>query len=153
MTRAIARHCGSRPRVVIHRSAPDRSSLWEAQLLRLRSRQRVFAREISLEIDSQAVLNARSITPLGGSIESRLRGLGNMPLAELLFADPLWKRLTGPIVLAGRHGLSPPGRVCIWRYHGRHPGNLLVAEYFLPELLTQPRASRGTHSMYMEPPG
>jgi chorismate-pyruvate lyase len=83
------------------------------------------------------VLNARSVTLLGGAIEARLRGLGNLPLAELLFADPLWRRATGPLVLAD-HGQADPGRVCVWRYHGRQPGNLLVAEYFLPALLNRP---------------
>ena len=139
MTRAIASHCGSRPEVLVRSSAPDRPMQWEAKLLELPTRQRVLAREISLQIDGQPVLDARSITAVGSSIEARLSGLGNIPLAELLFADPLWQRIRGPLLLTGSSGR--PGRVCIWRYHGRRPGNLLVAEYFLPALLAQPRMS------------
>ena len=152
MTRAVARHCGSRPQVVVHRSAADRSQLWEAKLLRLEARQRVFAREISLQIDGRSVLDARSVTTAGGAIEARLRGLGNKPLAELLFEDPLWQRLTGPLPLAGRNQQSPPGRVCVWRYRGRQPGTLLVAEYFLPELLARPRTRSGMCPTQQEPP-
>jgi chorismate-pyruvate lyase len=151
MTQAIASHCGGRPQVVVHKSALDRSSLWEAQLLRLKSRQRVFTREISLQVDGRSVLNARSVAVAGGAIEARLRGLGNKPLAELLFEDPLWQRQTGPLGLAGRSGHSPPGRVCVWRYRGRQPGNLLVAEYFLPELLVRPRVPGGRISRHQEP--
>ena len=139
MTRAIARYCGERPRVRVHKSEPDRPERWEADLLRLPSSRPVFCREISLRIQDRDVLQARSVAIIGGSIEPRLRGLGNKPLAELLFVDPLWQREIGPLPLAPRRHRPTPGRVCVWRYHGRRPGLLLVAEYFLPELLNTPR--------------
>lgn len=135
MTRAVADACHQQPQVELRYQGPDRASRWEAVLIGKTSGCRVHAREISLTIAGNPVLLARSITPTGGAVEPLLRGLGNKPLAELLFTDPRWQRHQPPAILAGSNDGQLPGRVCVWDYDGRRSGILLVAEYFLPELL------------------
>lgn len=138
MTRAIATTCGQQPDVDVRYEGPGRASSWEARLIDNPPGCRVHSREITLRVDGNAVLLARSITPSGSAVEPLLRGLGSRPLAELLFADPRWRRHQAPLAVYGNDGDQLPGRVSAWTYAGRRAGVLLVAEYFLPPLLALP---------------
>jgi chorismate-pyruvate lyase len=62
-----------------------------------------------------------------------LRTLSNRPLAEVLFTDHRWHRISPPIplLLAG----ETHGRACLWQYGIRNRSRILVEEFFLPALI------------------
>lgn len=140
MTREIARVSCSPPAVSLRFEGPGSPAPWEAQLLQLNQRRRVWIREISLDIADKAVLMARSVTCISSPVAPMLRGLGHKPLAELLFADPRWQRLQPPLpVCSNSLPLQPagtlPGRTTVWEYAGKRSSRLLVSEFFLPALI------------------
>jgi len=136
MTREIARVKGRQPTVALLYQGPDRLTHWEARLLGVKQRRRVYAREISLNIGAEPMLYARSVTALPSTLPSMLQGLGNKPLAEVLFTDPAWQRLQTPTALLSPGTEKPPGRASVWSYAGRS-SHLLVTEFFQSNLLRQ----------------
>jgi chorismate lyase len=135
MTREIARVSGSPPDVKVNFEGPGRLAPWEAGILRLALRRRIWIREVALEINGEAVLLARTVTPISSPVMPMLQGLGGKPLAELLFTDPRWQRpgTPMPVRLGGTGPL--PGRAALWQYAGDHRSCLLVEEFFLPVLI------------------
>jgi chorismate--pyruvate lyase len=120
----------------------------EYRVLGRPTHKRALVREVILHADARAVVLAHSVAArrdLFGTWRS-LRGLGNRPLAEALFEDPLvrrmalefrrvdfrhplWKRACK---VFGREFPALWARRSLFRKHGRP---LLVTEVFLPELL------------------
>ncbi len=122
-------------------------------------------REVLLRVDGQAAVWARSVTPVGATRGAwrAMRGLGNRPLAELLFTDravrraPLCARRlqrhapgaavmrrdwaqarapsTGPGSAPGPHGAPAWMR---WSVFHRRGQPLLVQEAFAPWVLRRP---------------
>ncbi len=109
---------------------------------------RALVREVILHADGRRVVLAHSIAArrdLFGAWRC-LRGLGNRPLAEALFTDPLVSRQPLEYVrIDWRHPLWKRARqVCgrplpaLWARRSlftRHRRPLMVTEVFLPELL------------------
>jgi chorismate lyase len=116
-------------------------------------------RVVLLRVDGQPAVWARSVTPLGATRGAwrAMRGLGNRPLAELLFTDravrraPLCARrlsrhAPGSAALHRdwRHALhSPPETAPTphwmrWSVFHRRAQPLLVQEAFAPWVLTRP---------------
>ncbi len=129
MTQAVATHYGKSPNVSVHFSGADTLSPWEAQQLNApMDTTHGYVRHISLDIDENPVLAARSVTCLASSIEPLLRELQNTPLAKLLFEDPNWQRCGDPIPILDNNGHF--GRVCAWQAFGAID-RLLVEEFFI----------------------
>lgn len=137
MTREIERIMGAPPRVHRLYEGPDGLSPWEAEILELSPRSRVYAREIALVTSGETAMLARSLTAMDDPVAGVLRRLHRAPLAEVLFSDARWHRAAEPIPLrwttaSARSGMIV-GRACLWlRERGR--GRVLVEEYFLPPL-------------------
>jgi len=137
MTREIERVMGDAPRVHRLYEGPDELSPWEAEILELPRRSRVYAREIALVTSGETAMLARSLTALDDPVAGVLRRLHRAPLAEVLFSDARWHRAAEPIPLRWRTA-SPRdgmfvGRACLW-HRERARGRVLVEEYFLPPL-------------------
>ncbi len=111
-----------------------RPSLSECKALNIQPRHEAYVREVTLCIDGQAHIYARSIIPRSTltASERRLLKLNNKPLGEFLFAHKNMRR--GPIEIkqGWLNGESVWGRRSIF-YVNDKP--LLVCEYFLPSLL------------------
>ena len=128
MTERVAQAFGHAPEVAVHFSGPDQLRTWEHDCLGdADSGEPGFARHISLEVDAQPLLLARSITYRGNAIEPLLSGLQTTPLASLLFEDARWSRVGAPLPLSLGRGLI--GRACIWQ-HTDSDQRLLVEEFF-----------------------
>ena len=128
MTACIAQAFGRTPEVAVHFSGPDQLRTWEHGCLGDAARKDPgFARHISLEVDSQPVLLARSVTYRGNTIEPLLSELQTTPLARLLFEDARWSRAGAPLPLNVHNVLF--GRACIWQ-RADSDQRLLVEEFF-----------------------
>ncbi len=127
MTAALAQRFGQEPAVEVHFSGADPLVKWETQLLNCAAELAGYARHISLNINAQPVLLARSVTLQGGHVEPLLSQLQTTPLARVLFEDALWQRVGAPLALRTEPVLF--GRACVWldQRSGEH---LLVEEFF-----------------------
>jgi chorismate--pyruvate lyase len=135
-------------RVQVLRQAPRRPNHDEYERLKQPAHPLALVREVLLHAGGRPVVLAHSIAAwrdLSGTWRS-LRGLGNRPLAEALFTDPLVRR--EPLEFARidpRHPLWKRARAVLGRelpaLHARRSrftkrGHaLLVTEVFLPGLL------------------
>lgn len=112
----------------------DRPSLSECTALNIPPRHEAYIREVTLCVDNQPHIYARSIIPRSTftASERQLLKLNNKPLGEFLFAHKHMRR--GPIeIKQGQlNGETVWGRRSIF-YVNNKP--LLVCEYFLPSLL------------------
>jgi chorismate-pyruvate lyase len=140
MTREIGLALGTLPTVTPTHQGPSRLAPWEASLLGV-PRRYSYAREITLSVSGVPVMLARTLSTYGDPAVDVLRKLNQRPLAEVLFQDHRWRRITPPIPLLERAG-QRPGRASLWQYRSRnHSGNrgrILVQEYFLEDLLKRP---------------
>lgn len=127
MTAAIAERFGQNPLVEVHYSGVDKLSSWEAQCLRASASSSSYARHISLNINAQPVLLARSVTIHNSAIEPLLSQLQQTPLASVLFEDEQWLRVDAPQALVIEPALF--GRACVW-LDQRTGERLLVEEFF-----------------------
>ena len=132
MTRAIGAHLGAEPRVHPVFEGPALLATWEQRLLGLRASPG-YAREVVLTVKNRAVLSARTVGRLDDPALEVIRRLGNRPLAQLLFEDPRWARITPAIPLLELKSRRV-GRACLWEGHGsiakRRPSRILVSEFF-----------------------
>lgn len=99
--------------------------------------QRVWVRQVLLEVDGQPWVFARSLLPLDqhGSLQRRLRQLGRQALGQLLFANPHIHR--GPLEFCAPNQLPFPslwGRASCFAADGLR---LRVAEHYLPAMAQQ----------------
>jgi len=100
-------------------------------------KQRVWVRQVFLEVDGDPWVFARSVMPLDarGLLRHRLTQVGNRALGHVLFSDPLIKR--GPFVFCAPNQLSLPS---LWGRASCFSGQnvrLLVAEHFLQPMAKQ----------------
>lgn len=130
MTAAVAHHCRGKASVTLLGEGTEAANHWERGVLN--SPHNVYARHISLAVDGVPRLIARSLTTPDHAVVELMQGLGERPLAELLFTDPLWVRDKHAVYLQTPSGL--PGRGVLW-CHQDHQQQLLVEEFFLPALL------------------
>ena len=130
MTAAVAHHCRGKALVTLLGEGTEAANHWERRVLN--SPHNVYARHISLAVDGVPRLIARSLTTPDHAVVELMQGLGERPLAELLFTDPLWVRDKHTIYLQTPSGV--PGRGVLW-CHQDHQQQLLVEEFFLPALL------------------
>jgi|AntRauTorckE6833_2_1112554.scaffolds.fasta_scaffold09571_2 chorismate--pyruvate lyase len=99
--------------------------------------QRIWVRQVLLEVDGQPWVFARSLLPLDsrGSLLRRLTQIGNKALGHLLFANPHIQR--------GNLQFCAPGQLPFPSLWGRascfHSESLrlLVAEHYLPAMATR----------------
>lgn len=108
----------------------------ERRHLRLPARELAWVREVSLGIDGEVWVQARSILPRSSlaGVGRRLTRLGNRSLGGLLFRDPALRRgdiATAALPTADGQRWARRSKLML---HG-HP--ILVAEAFLPALLRQ----------------
>jgi chorismate--pyruvate lyase len=112
----------------------DQPSLSECNALNIKPRHEAYIREVTLCVDNQAHIYARSIIPRSTltASERQLLTLQTTPLGEFLFAHKNMRR--GPIeIKQGQlNGQTVWARRSIF-YVNDKP--LLVCEYFLPSLL------------------
>ncbi|WP_328190103.1 chorismate--pyruvate lyase family protein [Marinobacter sp. OP 3.4] len=111
----------------------------EALTLDIPHRQRAWIREVRLCGDGRPWVLARTIIPLAtlNGRGRRLRHLGRIPLGAWLFSHREWSR--GPLQAGLCRGTGPDTPRCARRsIFSSDNHRLLVGEYFLPELLTQP---------------
>ncbi len=139
MTREIGSVVGVPPEVVLLSEGSDRLSRWEAEWLRVPARRPAYVREIALTVQDELTMLARSVTAFNDPMANVLRRLQQTPLAEVLFQDSRWLRQGKPVPLLWRaRPVAIYGRACLWQRRGRHPGRVLVEEYFLAPLLARP---------------
>lgn len=130
MTAAVAHHCRGQASVRLLQEGVGPINNWEQD--QLRAPGDIYIRHIELSVAAVPRLIARSLVAADSPLVALLQGLGERPLAELLFTDPSWQRATRTIHLQAAAEL--PGRAVLWCHLGhRHP--LLVEEFFLPALL------------------
>ncbi len=161
LTLRIKKHCQSNDMgcfsVKLLRQGMAIPSNDEVQRLKLHSRRYALIREVLLYCGETPVIFARTVIPIKTLTgpQRQLSHLGNRPLGEFLFAQPNLQRDTMEVaVLNSGHQLfdSAVSRISgdslsgIWARRsifrlGHKP--LLVAEVFLPELLSM--ASANTH--------
>ncbi len=112
-----------------------RPTLAEQQLLGHIGRQRALVREVTLLVDDQPMVEARSVLPLA-SLRGPNRGLAHMgsrSLGSELYRRPMARRDRVWV----RHGAAPSGQTPCWGRQSRFIKRgrpLLVAEHFLPAL-------------------
>lgn len=125
MTAQLTAEFGQQPQVLVHSSTVSPLLEWETGCLGADAHQG-YARHISLNVGTRAVLLARSITTLGSTVEPLLSGLQQTPLARVLFEDPRWQRTgtTMPLLCDS----TTVGRACTWQ--DQHSGDVLVVEEF-----------------------
>lgn len=132
MTREIGDRLGDMPTVTPVFEGPGRFAPWESGLLKRRG-SRGYVREVVLSIDGMSVLSARTLSTFGDPAVEVLRTLGDRPLAQVLFEDARWQRVTAHIPLI-ELGERRVGRACVWQYRLRRPSRILVEEFFEPVL-------------------
>lgn len=146
LTARLIAHSAGRFRVRVTRLAWGRPTLDERLALRLPHGEWALIREVILEGCGVPWVVARSVIPrttLTGR-NRRLQFLGNKPLGAFLFRDPTLRRTdvrvvrlekSGVTSTVGAHPKAPDawGRRSTFVLRG---SPLLVAEYFLPALLT-----------------
>ncbi|MGD8830527.1 MAG: chorismate lyase [Pseudomonadales bacterium] len=140
MTRTIAEGTGASVSVTPLTQGPGQLAAWESRLLRTRQH-RGYVREVVLSVAGKRVLSARTVSLLDDPAIRVIGRLGTRPLAELLFEDARWQRVSAPIpvieLARRRHG-----RACLWQYGVYPPGHILVTECFEPALLAGPVPAR-----------
>lgn len=123
--------------VVVRAERYDRPSRPEAARLGLATGQRAWIREVSLLVDGEAWVSARTVVPLASlrGAGRRLRRIGRQPLGERLF------RPSAP--RSGFDYAHGDGEVLCWRRSTLTPptGPLLVAEGFHGRALAGFRAA------------
>jgi|TARA_B110000196_G_C21072794_1_gene628383 chorismate-pyruvate lyase len=129
MTVAVNDRLGENAKVVVHHANTLALQDFEIDLLRS---DLGFARQISLQVNNECVLAARSIVCPGSELQILLSRDNKEPLGKLLFTDSRWQRLSDPIPLAVTDGLI--GRYCCWQ-DANTSDTLLVEEFFLPALI------------------
>ena len=134
MTAAVAHHCRGHASVRLLEEGIGSISSWEQD--ELCAPGDVYIRHIELSVAEVPRLIARSIVAADSPVVALMQGLGERPLAELLFTDPLWQRATRTTHLQAPTDL--PGRAVLW-CHQAHQHQLLVEEFFLPALLQRQR--------------
>lgn len=138
MTGALGAYLAGTPVVSRIYEGPGRLAAWEARLLGAPAR-RAYVREVRLAVSGELALSARTLSLQNDPVVEVLRRLSNRPLAEVLFQDLNWHRLTPPIPLFDL-GRRRVGRACLWghRRQGRRwnavGSRILVTEYFEPVL-------------------
>ena len=146
LTRRLRAWCGTGFRVRLLHQEWDKPFPEEALALGLAAGRRALVREVALQCRERPLVLARSVIPASTlhGVDRRLAHLGTRPLGEILFADPRlrrsrldfarpapafwqaeWRSRTGGADIFGRRS-----RYTLGRGH-----SLLVAEFFLPELL------------------
>ena len=147
LTARLLKRCPGRFSVQLLSLERSTPTLDEASALCLQPRSQAIVREVLLCCDNRPVIYARTIIPLS-SMRGALRGLatlGNQPLGAVLFADKLMKRKAVEVTT-----ISPAHKCYSWTgYKGKEPisgrrsvfvlkgQELLVSEFFLPDLLSQ----------------
>ncbi len=127
-----------------HRARPSQD---ESQTLNLHCRQIAVIRQVILYCDQQPWVYARTVIPvttLKGSLR-RLVNLGNQPLGAVLFADKSIQRGQVEVaVIKPCHqllqcsGFQQKGKLWGRRsIFSKQKKNLLVSEFFLPDLLAE----------------
>lgn len=152
LTRRLKAACGADFNVRVIRQGFAHPFPDEALLLKLRSGRRALVREVELRSRERPLVLARSVLPvqtLKGA-GRRLAHLGNRPLGEILFASRRPRRHGfeaalaevrhwQPAVRAGLGSAAPVwGRRSLYSIAGRP---LLVAEFFLPAVLSAPESA------------
>lgn len=143
--------CCPQLRVVRLRQGPGKPNGDEFGVLRLNGPQLSIIRDVVLSCAGRALVFAHSVIPMAG-IDGPWRDLtrlGNRPLGEALFSDPLIKR--SPLEFRRLHARHPLYRLAIahtrekpstlWARRSvfeRQGYPILVTEVFLPELLELP---------------
>jgi chorismate-pyruvate lyase len=139
MTREIGARLGKVPVVTPVFEGPGRFAPWESGLLEQHG-SRGYIREVVLSINDARVLSARTLSTFGDPAVEVLRTLGDRPLAQVLFEDARWQRITAhiPLIELGRRRV---GRACVWQYGApgaarkmQRPSRILVEEFFEPAL-------------------
>lgn len=130
MTAAVAQHCGGDVDIRLLSAGLGPVNSWERNCLNLCKE--AYVREIELSVGGVPRLIARSLAAAESPVATYLQGLGQRPLAELLYTDPAWERAVETISLRAPSDL--PGRGVLW-CHQAHQQKLLVEEFFLPGLL------------------
>jgi len=82
----------------------------------------------------EPVLQARTLSLFNDPAVDVLQKLNDRPLAEALFRDHRWHRITAPIPLLELNRRLI-GRACLWQYGVRNRSRILVEEYFLDSLI------------------
>lgn len=126
-----------------------------ASLLRLQARERIWEREVVLELDGQAVIFAHTelLTASGGPLRRWLARLGHRSLGTLLFTRPGFRR--SPIeyacldrrdALYRRAARALPLPTRLWARRSTHRLGrqaVVVVELFLPALARHPAVRIG----------
>ncbi|MGN6318493.1 chorismate--pyruvate lyase family protein [Trinickia sp.] len=135
-------------RVRVTREAVDLAWPDECAALRVRSRTRVWVREVVLEVNGVPFVAAHSIAPLAASrgVWQSMRRLSTRPLAELLYADSTVSRsvlvstrlaVRHPLAALARRqiaGRAPHQLLARRSVFVRHGAPLMVTECMLPAL-------------------
>jgi len=129
MTEAIKERLGADARVMVHHADSLALCPFEIDLLQTDTG---FARQISLQVNNERVLAARSIVSPTRELQALLSRSNTKPLGKLLFTDDRWRRISEPVALKDTDGLF--GRYCCWQ-DNETSDMLVVEEFFLPTLL------------------
>ena len=129
MTVAVNDRLGANTKVMVHHA--DTLALQDFEIDLLQS-DLGFARHISLQVNNQCVLAARSIVCPTSELQALLSRGNTEPLGKLLFTDARWRRLSEPVPLTVTDGLF--GRYCCWQ-DDQTGDTLVVEEFFLPALV------------------
>jgi len=154
LTKRLRRYCHGRFGVRVLQEGWGMPALAESRILRLRTQNLGWVREVLLTCDGHACVFARTVMPIG-ILRGRyrcLRHLGPRPLGSLLFGRDTIRR--GPLSMArlasGHRLFEQVRRVSettdpLWaRRSVFHVGDkpLLITEVFLPALPRQAREGR-----------
>jgi len=128
LTQKLGQTVGTQPGLIVLGEGLEQGNAWESEALG--TNDRIYARHISLTIQNNPVVLARSVTTQGAGMDA-LTSLHTRPLAELLFEDSSWQR--GNAIQYLRLADQIPGRSCYW-HHQQLDAGLIVQEFFLPDL-------------------
>ncbi len=139
---------GARFRVVLVNQTWAKPWIEESRALGLTGGQQALVREVLLQNGDEPVIAARSVIPkatLQGA-DRRLSRLGTRPLGQILFANPRLQKCrlditqVPPAYWREQSAMQPVSDRTVWGrrslYQLGHEHRLLVAEFFLPSLLT-----------------
>jgi len=144
LTSRLISLCGDKFSVRVISQKWQKIDASDASAMALRGKQSALVRQVLLCCESQPMVYARTIIPAttirGG--QRRYANMGNRPLGAMLFSDRTMRRECVQVTqLPKQHQAYSYtasdevmwGRRSVFRVSGKP---LLVAEYFLPELLT-----------------
>lgn len=129
MTVAVNDRLGADAKVMVHHANTLALRPFEIDLLQS---DMGFVRQISLQVNNERVLAARSIVCPASELQALLSRDNTEPLGKLLFTEDRWRRLSDPIPLKVIDGLF--GRYCCWQ-NAKTSDLLVVEEFFLPALV------------------